>query len=53
MPWTGPLFVYALRDLAGGADDDIEANFGVLRADGSHKPAADRLRELAEPVSAG
>lgn len=37
-PWLGPLFAYSLRDSA----DDIsnwQSNFGLLRHDGSPKPA--------------
>lgn len=43
--WAGPLFVYSLRDIEGGPADDIEANFGVLFADGSPKAAAAVVRE--------
>ncbi len=46
-PWAGPLFVYSLRDVPNGSATDIEANFGVLRADGEEKPAAAVVRQLA------
>ncbi len=41
--WAGPLFWYSYRDL--GTDEGTRENFfGILRADGSHKPAYDALR---------
>ena len=43
--WTGPVFVYAIRD-AGSDPDDREDNFGLLRRDFAPKPAFHRLREL-------
>lgn len=42
--WTGPVFVYAIRD-AGTDLDDREDNFGLLRRDFSPKPAFLRLRD--------
>lgn len=37
-PWLGPIFLYALRDDR-DAPDDLERNYGLLRNDGSAKPA--------------
>ncbi|MCP5025047.1 MAG: cellulase family glycosylhydrolase [Actinomycetia bacterium] len=48
LPWVGPLFVYALRDHPEGRADDIEAHFGVLRADGAEKVAAAELARLLD-----
>ena len=42
-PYTGPLFIYALRDRSRNAAES-EDNFGVLRVDYSHKDAYDALR---------
>jgi hypothetical protein len=39
---TGPLFYYTLEDFGG---DDREHHFGLLRADGSAKPAYAALRD--------
>jgi len=44
--YTGPLYVYSLRD-AGTDAADREDNFGVLRADRSPKPAYDALAAQA------
>jgi hypothetical protein len=38
LPWAGPLFWYSYQD-AGTDSASIENFFGLLRADGSHKPA--------------
>lgn len=43
--WTGPVFVYAIRD-AGTDPDDREDNFGLLGRDFAPKLAFHRLREL-------
>lgn len=49
LPFVGPVFVYALRD-SGTDPADREQNFGLLRADGTPKPAWDVLRaEAARP----
>lgn len=40
--WHGPIFWYALRD-AGTNAGDFAQNFGIVRADGSLKPAYARL----------
>lgn len=45
LPWTGPLFVYSIRD-AGNDLADREDNFGLLRNDFTAKPAWGRLRAL-------
>lgn len=43
--WTGPLFWYSYKDL--GADgSDNENFFGIVRADGSKKPAYDTFKRL-------
>lgn len=39
-PWAGPLFWYSYQDLATGGLN-IQNNFGLIRTDGSHKPAYD------------
>ena len=44
-PWTGPLFWYSYRDL-GTNTNDKENFFGIIRYDGSKKPAYDVLRDL-------
>lgn len=47
-PWAGPYFWYSYRDL--GTDPaNNEMWFGLLRADGSAKPAHDALKALARP----
>lgn len=38
MPWVGPFFWYSYQD-AGTSNDTVENFFGLLRADGSRKPA--------------
>ncbi len=47
--WAGPLFVYSLQDL-GTNPADGQDWFGVLRADGSRKPAFDRLAAMLRQV---
>lgn len=44
IPTTGPLFYYTLEDFVG---HDREAHFGLLRRDGSAKPAYGVLRDRA------
>ncbi len=44
--YTGPLYVYSLRD-AGTDPADPEDNFGLLRADGTPKPAYAAVAEAA------
>lgn len=39
LPYVQRTFVYTLRDRAGAPANDIEAHFGLQRADGSLKPA--------------
>ena len=52
LAFVGPVFVYALRD-SGTDPADREQNFGLLRADGTPKPAWDVLRaETARPEEA-
>jgi hypothetical protein len=46
--YTGPLYVYSLRD-AGTDAADPEDNFGVLRADRAPKPAYAALAALLSP----
>ena len=43
--FTGPLFWYSYRDL-GTSDDTVEYHFGLLRADGTAKPAYKVLRSM-------
>lgn len=44
MPWAGPLFLYEYRD--SGTDPATSENFyGLLRADGSRKPAYEAFRD--------
>ncbi|MFI7587856.1 cellulase family glycosylhydrolase [Spongisporangium articulatum] len=43
--WSGPLFVYSLQDRGTNAGDR-EDWFGILRADGSRKPAFAQIRDL-------
>jgi hypothetical protein len=48
--WTGPLFWYSYRDAcANGAD--TECHFGMLRGDGSRKPAYTAYRQAAGGAS--
>ncbi len=43
--WAGPLFWYSYKDL-GEDEGDNENFFGIIRYDGSHKPAYDALRSM-------
>ncbi len=43
--WAGPLFWYSYKDL-GTSSDTIENFFGLLRFDGSKKPAYTALRDM-------
>ncbi len=45
MPWAGPLFWYSYMD-AGTTSDTVENFFGLLRADGSAKPAYFTFKSL-------
>ena len=45
-PWAGPLFWYSYQDLNTGTLS-IENNFGLLRSDGSRKPAHEAYRAAA------
>ena len=38
LPWVGPLFWYTYQD-GGTSSNTVENFFGLIRADGSHKPA--------------
>lgn len=42
--WAGPLFWYSYKDI-GTSSDTIENFFGIIRFDGSHKPAYDALKK--------
>lgn len=44
-PWAGPLFWYSYRDL-GTTQEDKEHFFGLLRYDGTPKPAYEELARL-------
>lgn len=44
-PWAGPIFWYSYKDL-GVTPTTNENFFGLLRNDGSHKPAYDVLKNL-------
>jgi hypothetical protein len=46
-PWAGPLFVYTYRD------SGDENRFGLLREDGSRKPAWEAFRHAANAFDAG
>lgn len=47
-PWAGPLFIYSYKDL-GTSAITIENFFGVLRYDGSQKPAYTALKQALNP----
>jgi hypothetical protein len=47
--WAGPLLIYSYQD-AGTTQDTNENFFGLVRADGSHKPAYDAF---VQAISAG
>lgn len=49
-PWAGPLFWYSYKDL-GVATTTNENFFGLLRNDGSHKPAYDVLKSALSSTS--
>jgi hypothetical protein len=44
-PWAGPMFIYTYRDL-GTSNNTIENFFGVVRDDGSTKPAYATIKTL-------
>jgi hypothetical protein len=44
--WAGSLILYSYRDLQTG-DRDPEDNFGVLQSDGTAKPSADVVAQIA------
>jgi hypothetical protein len=46
LDYTGPEFVYTLQDTDSGSTDP-EATFGLIRSDGTWKPAAYIVRDLA------
>lgn len=50
--WTGPLFWYAVRD-KGPDPTDPEQNFGLLRRDGSAKPAWSAFRDGVAALRSG
>ncbi len=43
--WLGPFFWYSYKDI-GTSQSSTENFYGIIRADGSHKPAYDALHEL-------
>ncbi|MEO9324224.1 cellulase family glycosylhydrolase [Nocardioides sp. C4-1] len=45
LPFTGPIYLYALRDLS-NEPADIESNFGLIGHDGQPKPAYFALRSM-------
>jgi exo-beta-1,3-glucanase (GH17 family) len=45
LPWSGPFLWYSFKD-AGTTSDTVENFFGLLRADGSPKPAFYTFRSL-------
>jgi polysaccharide biosynthesis protein PslG len=44
-PWAGPLFIYSYKDL-GTSTSTIENYFGIIRFNGSVKPAYTTIKEL-------
>lgn len=45
--WAGPMFIYSYQDA--GSDPTVNENFfGLVRLDGSHKPAYDTLQQAAQ-----
>lgn len=47
--WVGPFFVYSIQDA--GTDQSTNENFfGLVRADGSHKPAFNVFQRIASKV---
>ena len=50
LDYTGPAFVYTLEDDQTGSSDP-EATFGLIRSDGTWKPAAYIVQDLAPTVS--
>ena len=46
--WAGPIFLYSLKD-SGTSANTSENFFGLLRYDGSHKPAYDTLKSVISP----
>jgi hypothetical protein len=44
-PWAGPFFWFSYQD-NGSTGSSNETYFGLIRADGSHKPAYDTYRQL-------
>ncbi|MBW4062047.1 hypothetical protein HJC99_05745 [Candidatus Saccharibacteria bacterium] len=46
--WSGPLFWYNWQDSNG---DSSENHYGLVRVDGSHKPAYDVLTALTRKIS--
>lgn len=45
--WVGPIFWYSYQD-AGSTPDTNENFFGLIRSDGSHKPAYDIFRQSTQ-----
>ncbi len=43
--WIGPVFLYNMRDRTGGNANDVEDNFGLLRADWSPKPVVTVIQD--------
>jgi hypothetical protein len=48
--WTGPLFWYSYRDACADGGD-TECHFGLVRGDGSRKPAHSAYRQAADSAS--
>lgn len=46
-PWVGPLIIYTDRD-SGSANDTIENFFGLMRTDGSPKPAYETFQNATK-----
>ena len=42
--WLGPFFWYSYKDI-GESQSSTENFYGLIRADGAHKPAYDALRD--------
>ena len=47
LPWVGPFFWYSFQD-AGTTNDTVENFFGLIRADGTHKPAYDIFKRAIQ-----
>jgi len=45
LSWAGPIFIYSYKD-SGTSASSVEDHFGLVRSDGSHKPAYDAVMRL-------